>query len=68
MPTHEVRRSLPPAGVPQNLACGVLEAQPPAEEEPEDEPLEDLRMPPQQTAAVAEAAQAGRSLVSEVEE
>lgn len=54
--------------VPQNLACGVLEAQPAAEEEPEDEPLEDLRLPSQQTAAVAKAARAGRSLVSEVEQ
>ena len=54
--------------MPQNLACGVLEAQPAAEEEPEEEPLDDLRLPSQQTDAVARAARAGRSLVSEVEQ
>ena len=51
----------------QNLACGVLEGRPqPADEEPE-EPLNELKLPTQQTKAVAEASRAGRMLVQEVE-
>ena len=40
----------------------------PAEPEaaPSDEPMEELRLPSRQTPAVAEAARAGRMLVSEV--
>ena len=52
----------------QNLACGVLEGKPVAEDDaPTDEPIDELQLPARQTPAVALAAQAGRILVSEVE-
>ena len=61
----------------QNLACGLFELQPkesaaddaagPSEHGDADT-LETLRLPSQQTAAVAAAKRAGRTLVSEVVE
>ena len=59
--------SCPPCTA-QNLACGVLEGRPTEPEPaPSDEPMEELRLPSRQTPAVAEAARAGRKLVSEVD-
>ena len=58
---------VPPCAA-QNLACGVLEGKPVAEDDaPTDEPIDELQLPARQTPAVALAAQAGRILVSEVE-
>jgi hypothetical protein len=65
---------VPLLGAPclQDLACGVFEGQPKEgndhhhAEQSEDGELSELHVPSQQTAAVAAAQRAGRTLISEV--